>query len=84
VLEDWVTVAVLPAWASSDMAVNMTKVSVGSMTVVPMERLTDEELEFCLGLPEKGLAIPGAPPATSEIRGSCANGRKRNEATTVK
>jgi hypothetical protein len=36
----------------------MTQVSVGAITVLPIERLTDEELEFYRVLAEKGRA-PG-------------------------
>jgi hypothetical protein len=48
------------------MEVNMTKVSVGAMPVVPIEHLTDEELEFYLRLAEKGRAIPIDATATAE------------------
>jgi hypothetical protein len=51
---------------SPDLAVNMSKVSVGSMTVVPIERLTDEELDFYLAVAEKGPAIPIEATAAAE------------------
>jgi hypothetical protein len=35
-----------------------TNLAVNNMTVVPLERLTDEELDFYLALAEKGRAIP--------------------------
>jgi hypothetical protein len=38
---------------------------VNNVTVVPLERLTDEELDFYLALVEKGRAIPIEATATA-------------------